>query len=81
MCYRLVSAASSTFGAFIIGAVGSIAGTVVAWLLLGPRLGPDGWKVSSCPATPPPPPPSPNRLPVSYPTQTPSLIQTPEAVG
>ena len=43
---RLFSAASSTFGAFVIGAVGSVVGTVVAWLLLGSRLGTDGWKVS-----------------------------------
>lgn len=45
--HRLLSAASSTFGAFVIGAVGSIVGTIVAWLVLGPRLGPDGYKVSS----------------------------------
>ena len=44
---RLLSAASSTFGAFVIGAVGSVVGTIVAWLVLGPRLGPDGYKVSS----------------------------------
>lgn len=43
--YRLLSAASSTFAAFVIGAAGSILGTVVAWLILGSRLGPDGWKV------------------------------------
>ena len=46
MLCRLFSAASSTFGAFVIGAVGSVIGTVVAWLLLGSRLGTDGWKVS-----------------------------------
>ena len=44
---RLLSAASSTFGAFVIGAVGSVVGTIVAWLVLGSRLGPDGYKVSS----------------------------------
>lgn len=44
---RLVSAASSTLGAFVIGAIGSVAGTIVAWLLIGQRLGPDGWKVSA----------------------------------
>ncbi|KAL3135658.1 hypothetical protein ABBQ38_006137 [Trebouxia sp. C0009 RCD-2024] len=44
---QLLNAASSTFGAFIIGAAGSVAGTVVAWQILGPRLGPDGWKVAS----------------------------------
>ncbi len=44
---RLLSAASSTFGAFVIGAVGSVVGTIVAWLVLGTRLGPDGYKVSS----------------------------------
>ena len=44
---RLVSAASSTLGAFAIGAIGSVAGTIVAWLLIGQRLGPDGWKVSA----------------------------------
>ena len=42
---RLLSSASTTFGAFVIGAVGSVAGTVIAWLLIGHRLGPDGWKV------------------------------------
>ncbi len=42
-----MSAASSTFGAFVIGAVGSVVGTIVAWLVLGTRLGPDGYKVSS----------------------------------
>lgn len=44
---RLLSAASSTLGAFVIGAIGSVAGTIVAWLLIGQRLGPDGWKVSA----------------------------------
>lgn len=44
---QLLSAASSTFAAFVIGAAGSILGTVVAWLILGSRLGPDGWKVAS----------------------------------
>ena len=45
--HRLLSAASSTFAAFVIGALGSVAGTLVAWLLLGTKLGPDGWKVST----------------------------------
>lgn len=44
---QLLSAASSTFGAFVIGAVGSVVGTIVAWLVLGSRLGPDGYKVAS----------------------------------
>lgn len=44
---QLLSAASSTFGAFVIGAVGSVAGTIIAWLVLGTRLGPDGYKVAS----------------------------------
>ncbi|DBB01832.1 TPA: hypothetical protein ACH3X1_000442 [Trebouxia sp. C0004] len=44
---QLLSAASSTFGAFVIGAVGSVLGTIVAWLVLGTRLGPDGYKVAS----------------------------------
>ncbi|KAA6425464.1 MAG: hypothetical protein FRX49_04362 [Trebouxia sp. A1-2] len=32
---QLLSAASSTFGAFVIGAVGSVVGTIVAWLVVG----------------------------------------------
>ncbi|DBA66958.1 TPA: hypothetical protein ACH3X2_002071 [Trebouxia sp. C0005] len=44
---QLLSAASSTFGAFVIGAVGSVVGTIVAWLVVGTRLGPDGYKVAA----------------------------------
>lgn len=32
--------------AFGIGAVGTLIGTVVAWLLVGSKLGPQGYKVS-----------------------------------
>lgn len=43
--YRLAGSAGSTLVAFVIGAIGTVAGTLVAWLALGARLGPDGWKV------------------------------------
>ena len=36
--------------AFLLGAAGTVAGTFVAWWLVGPLMGPDGWKVlqASC---------------------------------
>ena len=43
--HRLAGSAGSTLVAFVIGAIGTVAGTLVAWLALGARLGPDGWKV------------------------------------
>lgn len=33
--------------AFVVGAVGTVLGTIVAFWLLGPRLGPDGYKVAA----------------------------------
>lgn len=44
---QLAGSAGSTLVAFVIGAIGTVAGTLVAWLALGARLGPDGWKVAS----------------------------------
>jgi len=34
--------------AFAVGAIGSIAGTVVAFALVGASLGPDAWRVAAC---------------------------------
>ena len=34
--------------AFAVGAIGSIAGTVVAFALVGASLGPDSWRVAAC---------------------------------
>lgn len=33
--------------AFLIGAVGTVLGTAVAFYAIGPKLGPDGWKVAA----------------------------------
>lgn len=33
--------------AFIVGALGTVLGTIVAFKLVGPQLGPDGWKVAA----------------------------------
>lgn len=44
---RLLSSAGATLVAFFIGAVGTLLGTAVAYWLVGPRLGPDGWKVAA----------------------------------
>lgn len=44
---QLLGSAGPTLAAFVVGAVGTLAGTLVAFWLVGPRLGPDGWKVAS----------------------------------
>lgn len=44
---RLLSSAGATLVAFLIGAVGTLLGTAAAYWLVGPRLGPDGWKVAA----------------------------------
>mmetsp|Transcript_2530 Transcript_2530/g.6015 ORF Transcript_2530/g.6015 Transcript_2530/m.6015 type:complete len:410 (+) Transcript_2530:109-1338(+) len=35
-----------TLASFSVGVVGTILGTIVAWLLLGPKLGQEGWKLA-----------------------------------
>lgn len=42
---RLLGGATDGLLAFGIACVGTLVGTVMAWLLLGARLGADGWKV------------------------------------
>ena len=44
---RLGDVAGASLGAFAIGALGTIAGTFVAWLLIGSQMGPDGYKVGN----------------------------------
>lgn len=44
---RLLSSAGPTLVAFVIGAIGTVVGTTVAFWLVGPRLGPDGYKVAA----------------------------------
>ncbi|KAL4457787.1 hypothetical protein ABPG75_012652 [Micractinium tetrahymenae] len=44
---QLLGSAGPTLAAFVVGAVGTLAGTLVAFWLVGPRLGPDGWKVAA----------------------------------
>ena len=39
---KLVESAGPTLGAFAVGAVGTVTGTILAFLLLGAKLGPDG---------------------------------------
>eukprot|EP00898_Chlorokybus_atmophyticus_P000438 jgi/Chlat1/1395/Chrsp12S01969 len=45
---RDAAAAGSTLFAFIIGAIGTILGTVVSFAIIGPHLGAEGWKVAAC---------------------------------
>ena len=44
---RLLSSAGATLAAFCVGAVGTVVGTAVAFWLVGPKLGPDGFKVAA----------------------------------
>ncbi|EFN58797.1 hypothetical protein CHLNCDRAFT_140584 [Chlorella variabilis] len=44
---QLLSSAGPTLVAFVIGAIGTVVGTTVAFWLVGPRLGPDGYKVAA----------------------------------
>ncbi|CAM6088334.1 unnamed protein product [Calypogeia fissa] len=41
------SDAGSTMKAFWFGALGTILGTIVSFKIIGPSLGPDGWKIAS----------------------------------
>lgn len=42
------SDAGTTFKAFVIGALGTVLGTVIAFALVGRWMGPDGWKMAAC---------------------------------
>lgn len=44
---QLLGSAGPTLAAFVVGAVGTLAGTLAAFWLVGPRLGPEGWKVAA----------------------------------
>lgn len=44
---RLKDSAGPTLAAFVIGALGTTVGTVVAWVALGSTLGPEGWKLAA----------------------------------
>lgn len=44
---QLLGSAGPTLAAFVVGAVGTLVGTLVAFWLVGPRLGPEGWKVAA----------------------------------
>jgi hypothetical protein len=44
---RLLSSAGATLAAFVVGAFGTVLGTIVAYSLIGPQLGPEGWKVAA----------------------------------
>lgn len=46
-CCRLLSSAGATLAAFAVGALGTVLGTIVAYSLIGPQLGPEGWKVAA----------------------------------
>ena len=46
-CCRLLSSAGTTLAAFAVGALGTVLGTIVAYSLIGPQLGPEGWKVAA----------------------------------
>lgn len=45
LCRRLLSSARTTTVAFCLASVATLIGTAVAWALLGPKLGPEGWKL------------------------------------
>jgi hypothetical protein len=45
---NLPSDAGTTFKAFVLGAVGTIIGTIIAFACVGRWMGPDGWKIASC---------------------------------
>lgn len=45
---RLFRDAADILLGFGIACIGTLIGTVFTWLLLGARLGPDGWKVCLC---------------------------------
>ena len=36
------------WGAFAVGGAGTVLGTAVAYVIAGPYMGPDGWKVAAC---------------------------------
>ena len=44
---QLLGSAGPTLAAFLVGAVGSLFGTVLAYAALNSRLGPEGWKVAA----------------------------------
>lgn len=44
---RLKDSAGPTLAAFVIGGLGTISGTCVAWATVGSRLGPEGWKLAA----------------------------------
>lgn len=44
---QLFSSAGATLVAFVVGALGTLAGTVAAFYLVGPCLGPEGWKIAA----------------------------------
>ncbi|CAD7698211.1 unnamed protein product [Ostreobium quekettii] len=44
---RLASTGGATLLAFILGAAGTVIGTLLAWQCVGPKLGSEGWKVAS----------------------------------
>lgn len=46
--FNLPSDAGTTFKAFVLGAVGTIIGTIIAFACVGRWMGPDGWKIASC---------------------------------
>jgi len=44
---ELVTTGAPALAAFAAGALGTVLGTLVAWALVGSRMGPEGWKVAA----------------------------------
>ncbi len=47
MCSRLLSTARATTVAFCLASAATLVGAVLAWSLVGDRLGPEGWKLAA----------------------------------
>ncbi|GAQ78476.1 hypothetical protein KFL_000130580 [Klebsormidium nitens] len=45
---KVFSDAGTTFKAFVIGALGTVLGTIIAFACVGRWMGPDGWKMAAC---------------------------------